>query len=124
MIVAACSLLGLNQLIGLFPDFFNNAAQSMVKATTTTQKFLREGGPKDTAETIASAKRIRGEVISVTGDGVLVRSGEELIYISGDFHDYVDGDRVSVLALPTGTYTYTSAIGAVKTVRAYRRIRE
>ena len=73
---------------------------------------------------------IKGEVLSVTDDGILVicpytatfgmskPKPDEVVFVKGNFN-FVDGDKVNLTAGEIGTYKYISAGGAAKTVRAF-----
>jgi hypothetical protein len=79
---------------------------------------------------IADGWRIKGDVITVKDDGIIVyciddgtfgqskpKNGEA-VFIRGSF-DVVDGDKMNLTAYPDGTYKYTAVTGAGKTVRAF-----
>jgi hypothetical protein len=88
---------------------------------------------------------VSGAVISVLKDGILVKQGagleryveswarvgvtpadipkhyQKVLFLKNHPSQatLVDGDRVGVMALPVGSFTYTTAAGAKATVRAY-----
>ena len=88
---------------------------------------------QNSADDASPVQTIAGTVLSVTDDGVLVEQGgaeyfvngmrtstpSSVFFIRGRF-DYVDGDRVELKVLPAGTYRYTTAMGSIATVRAYK----
>jgi hypothetical protein len=83
----------------------------------------------------ADAGELRGEIIQVTEAGFLVDgafkgliegSGVSFVVISGTFFltgfnkEAVEGQGINVKALPAGTYTYITVLGASRTVKALR----
>jgi len=74
---------------------------------------------------------IKGKVLSVTEDGILVfcdynpafglakPNAYDVVFIQGAFGNTADGDLVDCHAYPIGTYHYTAANGAAKTVRSF-----
>jgi hypothetical protein len=70
---------------------------------------------------------VRGPVVSVISGGLFSAGGLlvddtdfGIVFIEGNFPDVVDGQKVSVTAIPNGVFHYAAASGASKTVRAYR----
>lgn len=65
---------------------------------------------------------VRGEVISVMREGLLVDAGAGRTFFVRHHPNQskmVDGNKVDVLAMPVGTYSYTTVVGTAATVPAY-----
>lgn len=92
----------------------------------------------------APPESVRGRILQVLKDGVLLdcRSGDYInnsdqtdglnlkdvqgiVFLSGHpgQGDFIDEQRVGVTAVRTGTYKYTTALGAEKTVAAYKFVK-
>lgn len=70
-----------------------------------------------------SLVHLEGKVLSVTSDGVLVSIGERVVFVSNTADlSLVDGDEANFAAIETGVYKYGAASGAIKTVRAFKRL--
>lgn len=79
-------------------------------------KIYDEGEPK------WSGYQVRGDVVSVLPDGVIVRNpGGKVWFLKNhpDQSKLVDDTQVDVLAMPVGQFTYTKTSGAKATVEAY-----
>jgi hypothetical protein len=72
----------------------------------SASEFSRIGGPP-----------LYGRISSWTVGGVPVYDGTCIL--TGYFSSAIDGDVVSTVAYPNGTYTYTAVSGAEKTVRRF-----
>lgn len=73
--------------------------------------------------------RFGEEVISVVDDGVIICEGStvsgetRVAYVKTDDSGYIDGDRLKEgIYVRRGTYRYSSASGAVKTVPAFEKV--
>lgn len=103
------------------------ADAQLAQATAMKQK---EAEPAKTGEAKVKDQILYGDVIQkIAGDGQTLPDGlllnvtgaipPAVVFLVGypEFPDAVDGDGVSVMCTPAGTYTYTTTAGARKTVR-------
>jgi hypothetical protein len=68
----------------------------------------------------APIELLNDRVFQVLDDSVLLGTGEKVVFVAHcPTKDLVDGTRVFLVALPSGTYRYTDVFGAKHTVKAY-----
>jgi hypothetical protein len=84
------------------------------------------------AEEMEFPGELRGTITWVSKDGMLVEgafkrnvtSGDSIFpgpfFLTGFIKEAVDGMGINVKALPAGTYTYVTVLGASRTVKALR----
>jgi len=70
-----------------------------------------------------SQVRVGGRIVQIIASDsavLLATEGGKMIYVSGvNAGNHVDGDNVSVMAVPNGPTTYTTVLGAQATVESY-----
>jgi hypothetical protein len=68
------------------------------------------------------ATQVTGTLFQVTDDGILIHLavGGQLVFVKhADSGQFIDGDSVTILAVPCAPYRYTNTQGATKTIRAF-----
>lgn len=111
-----------NEQFMRYANQFGNRAVPLPKPSDADLKnsrdatLYREGEPK------WSGYQVRGDVVSVLPDGVIVRNPGGKVWLLKNHPDQtklVDNAQVDVLAMPVGKFTYKTTTGARATVEAY-----
>jgi hypothetical protein len=104
---------------------FNYDPGKAQELLTAQQKAAASENIKQIVKQMDNAQpreHLNGKILQISSEGVLLHilgKDQPIIIRHVDTGNHVDGDNVSIDAVPAGTFQYVNAAGSTSTIRAY-----